>query len=127
MSRDKQYQKLLNAKAWWEVKRVVWARAEGLCERCRREGFITPGVDCHHKIPVESVSPDDPVAMRRIAYDVDNIELLCVPCHIKAHLELKSHSPETIQERKQMKRQSFLQRNDPNYESNKEQDNGKNV
>ena len=129
MSRDKRYQKLLNSKRWHEVKRFVWQRAGGLCERCRREGiaagvlpdgYITPGVDCHHKIPVESANPDDPKAMERLAYDVNNIELLCVPCHIKTHEELRSHHAETVKERKELKRRRFLEENDPNYESNKE-------
>lgn len=120
MSRDKRYQKLLNSPRWAEVKRIVWQRAGGLCERCKREGFITAGVDCHHKTPVESANPDDPKAMERLAYDVNNIELLCVPCHIKTHQELRSHYAETVKERKELKRRRFLEENDPNYESNKE-------
>jgi len=128
MSRDKRYQKLLNSKRWAEVKRIVWQRAGGLCERCKREGFITAGVDCHHKIPVESANPDDPKAMERLAYDVNNIELLCVPCHIKTHQELRSHHAETVKERKELKRRRFLEENDPNYINNKTlEDNGKNV
>ena len=115
MSRDKRYQKLLNSKRWSEVKRIVWQRAGGLCERCRREGLIRAGVDCHHKVPVESANPDDPKAMERLAYDVGNIELLCIPCHIRAHQELRSHYAETVKERKELKRRGFLQRNDPNY------------
>ena len=120
MSRDKRYQRLLNSKRWQEVKRFVWQRAGGLCERCKLEGFITAGVDCHHKVPVESANPDDPKAMERLAYDVNNIELLCVPCHIKTHQELRSHHAETVKERKELKRRRFLEENDPNYESNKE-------
>ena len=120
MSRDKRYQKLLNSKRWHEVKRFVWKRAGGLCERCKRDGFITAGVDCHHKVPVESANPDDPEAMKRLAYDVNNIELLCVTCHIKTHQELRSHYAETVKERKELKRRRFLEENDPNYESNKE-------
>lgn len=120
MSRDKRYQKLLNSKRWHEVKRFVWKRAGGLCERCKREGFITAGVDCHHKTPVESANPDDPEAMKRLAYDVNNIELLCVPCHIKTHQELRSHYAETVKERKELKRRRFLEENDPNYKPQEE-------
>ena len=124
MSRDKQYQKLLNAKEWWEVKRVVWTRAEGLCERCRREGFITTGVDCHHKKPVESAR--DPEEMRRLAYDVNNIELLCVACHIKTHKEMRSHAKDKVIENKTRgaeRRASWL---DPNYEANQGEGEGSN-
>ena len=122
MSRSKAYQRLLNSKRWAEVKRKVWQRAGGLCERCKRDGiaergvpYITPGVDCHHIVPVESANPDDPQAMERLAYDVSNIELLCIPCHIKTHQEMRSHSKEKVKENKARARRRFMEANDPNY------------
>ena len=126
MSRDPRYQRLLNSRRWYEAKQYVWRRAGGLCERCRREGieagvlpdgYITPGVDCHHKIPVESANPDDPKAMERLAYDVNNIELLCVACHIKTHQEMHSHKKEQVAENKARARRRFLEANDPNYKT----------
>ena len=120
MSRDKRYQKLLNSPRWAEVKRIVWQRAEGLCERCRREGYITPGVDCHHKTPVESAKTEQ--EMDRLAYNVSNIELLCVACHIKTHQEMRSHKADKVAENKRRgadRRASWL---DPNYEANKADD-----
>ena len=122
MSRSKAYQRLLNSKRWAEVKRKVWQRAGGLCERCKRDGiaergvpYITPGVDCHHIVPVESANPDDPQAMERLAYDVSNIELLCIPCHIKTHQEMRSHTKEKVAENKARARRRFMEANDPNY------------
>lgn len=132
MSRSKRYQKLLNSKRWAEVKRIVWKRAGGLCERCRREGiaagvlpdgYITPGVDCHHKIPVESANPDIPGEMERLAYNPDNVELLCVPCHIKTHQEMRSHTKEKVAENKKRARRRFLEANDPNYNNQQTTDN----
>ena len=106
-----------------KVKRQVWQRASGLCERCKRDGiaergvpYITPGVDCHHKIPVESAKTEQ--EMERLAYDVNNIELLCIPCHIKTHQEMRSHTKEQVQANKKRgaeRRASWL---DPNYEAN---------
>ena len=114
MSRDKRYQKLLNSKRWAEVKRLVWQRAGGLCERCRREGYITAGVDCHHKIPVESAKTEQ--EMERLAYDWrNNIELLCVACHIKTHQEMHSHKKEQVAENKARARRRFMEMNDPNF------------
>ena len=121
MSRDKRYQKLLNSKRWAEVKRLVWQRAGGLCERCRREGLIRAGVDCHHKIPVESANPDDPQAMERLAYDISSTELLCVACHIKTHQEMRSHTAKYHKENYKKARNRFMEQNDPNY---KPEDNG---
>ena len=117
MSRDPRYQKLLNSKRWAEVKDYVDLRAGYLCERCKREGFITIGKDHHHIIPVESANPDDPEAMKRLAYDVNNIELLCVPCHTKTHEEMYSHTKEKVAENKARARRRFLERNDPNFTS----------
>lgn len=116
MSRDKQYQHLLNAKRWSQVKAIVWNRANGLCEECLANGIVTPGVDCHHKIPVESANPDDPKAMERLAYDVNNIELLCIPCHIKAHQQMRSHTKEQVNANKERRRSRFMERNDPNFD-----------
>ena len=126
MSRDKRYQKLLNSPRWAEVKRVVWRRANGLCERCRREGYITPGVDCHHKTPVESAKTEE--EMKLLAYDwQNNIELLCVACHIKTHQEMRSHKADKVAENKARgadRRASWL---DPHYEANQCEGEGSNV
>ena len=59
--------------------------------------------------------------MERLAYDVSNIELLCVPCHIKVHQEQKSHTKEKVAENKARARRRFMEANDPNY---KEEGNG---
>lgn len=123
MSRDKNYQRLLNSPRWREVKTIVWRRANGLCERCIREGkaagvpdgYITPGVDCHHIIPVESGKTL--AEMERLCYDWrTNIELLCVPCHIKTHQEMRTHTKEKVAENKARARQRFMELNDPNYQ-----------
>ena len=94
MSRDKRYQALLNSKRWREVKRIVWQRAVGLCEDCKAEGFITPGVDCHHIKPVESAHSEE--EMRLLAFNPNNIRLLCVAHHIKVHKEMRSQTKEYV-------------------------------
>lgn len=121
MSRDKNYQRLLNSPRWREVKTQVWRRANGLCERCIREGkaagvpdgYITPGVDCHHVRPVEGGRTV--MEMEQLCYNPANIELLCIPCHIKAHQEMRSHTKEKVAENKARARQRFMELNDPNY------------
>ncbi len=122
MSRDKRYQKLLNSRRWWEVKAEVWRRANGLCERCREEGiaagvlpngYVRAGVDCHHIKPVESGKTE--AEMERLCYDVNNIRLLCVACHIKTHQEMRSHTKEEVRANKERRHSRFMERNDPNY------------
>ena len=102
MSRDPRYQKLLNSKRWQEVKVIVWRRAEGLCERCKAEGRLTPGVDCHHILPVEGAKTlDGPDGMEARCYNPNNCQLLCVPCHIKVHQEARSHTKAEVKANRQ--------------------------
>ena len=83
MSRDKNYQRLLNSKRWQEVKRIVWQRTNGLCEECKRQGIVRAGVDCHHIVPVETATT--PQEMERLCFDVNNVRLLCIACHSAIH------------------------------------------
>ena len=119
MSRDKRYQRLLNSPRWKELRRS-YLQQHPLCERCQREGFVTAAVDVHHKTPVESAKTEQ--EMERLAYNLDgnNLEALCIPCHIKTHQEMHSHTREKVQENKQRARRRFMEANDPNY---KEEDN----
>ena len=89
---------MLNDKRWAETKRIVWARATGLCEWCKRDGYIVPGKDCHHIIPFESAKTQ--AEMERLCYDVNNCVLLCIPCHQRVHKELMSKTKAKVKERR---------------------------
>jgi len=116
MSRDKNYQRLLNDKQWKLLRAAVFRRTNGLCEMCLKEGFITPGVDVHHIRPVEQAkSVEGPDGMRARCYDPNNVMLLCVPCHIKVHQDMRTHTKEKVAENKARARQRFMEANDPNY------------
>lgn len=108
---------MLNDKRWLETKRVVWERAEGLCEWCIRDGkaagvpdgYISQGVDCHHIIPFESAKTQ--AEMERLCYDADhNVVLLCVACHIKAHKELGSKKKEAVKARREQRFERWIER-----------------
>ena len=114
MSRDPRYQKLLNDKRWKLLRAQVFRRANGLCELCKAEGFITPGVDVHHIRPVEQAKTVQ--EMERLAYDLNNCQLLCVEHHIKVHQSMRTHSKEKVKENKERARQRFMEMNDPNYQ-----------
>ena len=90
--------RMLNDKRWMLTKRIVCARAEGLCEWCKREGYISAGRDCHHIIPFESAKTE--AEMERLCYDPSNCVLLCIPCHVKAHKELGSKTKEAVKARR---------------------------
>ena len=114
MSRDPRYQRLLNDKRWKLLRAAVFRRAGGLCELCKAEGFITPGVDVHHIHPVETAKTVQ--EMERLAYNPANCQLLCIPCHIKVHQDMRTHTKEKVKENKQRARQRFMELNDPNYQ-----------
>lgn len=120
MSRDKRYQRLLNSPKWREVKKMVWQRANGLCERCKAEGIVTGSLqsqlDCHHIVPVESGRTVQ--EMEKLCYNPNNIRLLCVACHIKTHAEAKSHTKEQVKANNERARRRFMEANDPNWKPN---------
>ena len=91
----------------------MFRRANGLCEMCKAEGFITPGVDVHHIRPVETGRTVQ--EMERLAYNVSNCQLLCVEHHIKVHQSMRTHCKEKLKENKERARRRFLEMNDPNY------------
>ena len=94
-----EHMRMLNDKRWRDTKRIVWERAQGLCEWCKRDGYIVPGVDCHHIIPFESAKTQ--AEMERLCYDATgNVVLLCVPCHVKAPVELRSQTKEKVKARR---------------------------
>lgn len=97
MSRDRNYQRLLNSKRWREL-RADYLKAHPLCERCNREGFVRAAVDVHHRVPVETASKSVQ-AMERLCFDPHNLEALCVPCHVRTHKEAGSFTRETIKQR----------------------------
>ena len=100
---------MLNDNRWMETKRVVWQRAEGLCEWCKRDGYIVPGVDCHHIIPFESAKTQ--AEMERLCYDADhNVVLLCIACHQRVHKELGSKKREAVKARREQRFQRWKEK-----------------
>ena len=121
---------MFNDKRWPGIKAYVWQRDGGLCRVCKREGieagvdggYIKSGFACHHVIPFESAKSQ--AEMERLFLDVNNIILVCKDCHAKIHREMKSHTKDKVAENKRRgaeRRASWL---DPNYQMNKENEDG---
>lgn len=85
------------SKAWKDI-RINYARSKNcLCERCNKPIYMT-GVSnytskdkrvkgiVHHKIHLDETNFLDD----SIAYDYNNLELLCIYCHNKEHMTLGS-------------------------------------
>jgi 5-methylcytosine-specific restriction endonuclease McrA len=66
---------------WEPLRQYVIARAHGLCEECLRHGRYEAGKEVHHIIELTDDNWHDP----EIAFDPDNLELLCSGCHNQKH------------------------------------------
>ena len=63
-------------KRWREVREFYFNDQFGICERCGEPGYIV-----HHKEYLTMENYRDP----EVAYGLDNLELLCIPCHNNEH------------------------------------------
>ena len=77
-----QYQDIYQEKRW---KNIVAAkkRTNPLCERCEAKGQVTPMDEVHHTIPF--IWGRTPEEVESLAFDFDNAESVCDPCHDEAH------------------------------------------
>ena len=88
--------------------RQEYLRQHPLCERCKREGYVRSAIDVHHKVPVESAHSIQ--EMEQLTYDWNNLQALCIPCHIKAHAEQRSHSKQAHRQREDDRLERWKQR-----------------
>jgi 5-methylcytosine-specific restriction protein A len=96
MSRDKNYQHLLNSKRWKQLRQ--WKLEQNpLCELCSREDKVVSAIDVHHITPVESArTPDE---MEQLCFNPNNLQALCISCHAKVHREARSHTRRSHEQR----------------------------
>ena len=129
MSRDPRYQRLLNDRRWREL-RIAYLREHPLCERCIREGkaagvpegYITPSVDCHHRVPVETAKTLQ--EMERLAYDWNNLEALCIPCHSRTHREMGKGTKALAKQRAQERHTRWIDSMTKRFTQQNNNDNG---
>lgn len=89
-------------KAWRTCREAILVRDHYLCQVCLKKGFLTPATIVHH---IEHLS-DNPDR----AYDEDNLESVCAPCHNRLH-------PEKGERKKvEPKRRARVIRSEPNEE-----------
>ena len=108
MSRNKDYQRLLNTKKWKELR--AWKLQQNpLCEICQAEGYVRSAVDVHHIIPVESAHTLQ--EMEQLAFDPSNLKALCIPCHVKTHKEMGKGTRANHKERCSQSLARWIERN----------------
>jgi len=62
----------------WRRIRDSYAKEHPLCERCLKEGQLSPVEEVHHILPVK----------RGGTHSRDNLMSLCRSCHNKVHIEM---------------------------------------
>jgi 5-methylcytosine-specific restriction endonuclease McrA len=81
------HQDVYQDKRWKRL--VAWKKkVNPLCERCESQGFTRQMDEVHHKKPFEWGI--DEAEKESLAFDADNLESLCGPCHDVRHLELRT-------------------------------------
>lgn len=86
---DKATMRFYKSKQWRDVREQVLKRDNYECQACKRQGKVTTidkskhkSLDVDHILELES-HPE-------LAYDMDNLETLCVSCHNKKHNRYQS-------------------------------------
>jgi len=80
------YQKVYQDKRWIRVRTLKF-KNNPLCELCLLEGRVTPTEEVHHIIPIDVYDLDE-----ELAFDIDNLQSLCVQCHKKVHQTIHKHT-----------------------------------
>lgn len=77
-----EYQEIYQRAAWKSL--VKWKKSQNpFCEACKAKGRATPTEEIHHVIPFQLGRNESEILA--LAYDPDNIEALCIPCHKERH------------------------------------------
>ena len=98
MSRNPEYQKLLNSKRWKQL-RIAYLREHPLCEECLSNDKISSAIDVHHVYPVErgkDLQEMTDLCYNQSAEHPNNLRALCIPCHCEVHRQMRSHTWQMI-------------------------------
>jgi 5-methylcytosine-specific restriction endonuclease McrA len=80
MSREYAYA-LYHSKAWQHIREQALERDHRLCQRCLKQGRVTPAVIVHHIVHVSPANVSDP----KVTLNLDNLTCLCRECHAIVH------------------------------------------
>ena len=92
----------------WRLLRNKILRDSPLCVDCAAEGINTYACEIHHVRPVESAVGE--WEMKALCFDSSNLVALCHDCHVKRHIELKSHTKENVVKNNKRVTASFIKR-----------------
>lgn len=94
--KDGYYYQLIQSSEWHRLRLRKWKAENGLCERCRQHGIVTPAVAVHHIIPV--LKDRNRYNMRQRCFSYENLMCVCQDCHDALHAELDSKSKNSLRD-----------------------------
>ena len=71
------YQQFYNSSEWKALRNYKFGMADGLCEKCKKNGIARAAREIHHVIPI-----DEDWSKR---LDYENLIALCPECHNAEH------------------------------------------
>ena len=86
--RSKDRAKIYNSKKWKDIRVKAMVRDEFMCVTCRKNDIDTEAEEVDHIIELQD-RPD-------LAYELDNLQSLCKPCHSKKTKLEKQNRENTI-------------------------------
>ena len=93
MSKDKNYNILINSTRWRTLAKEAKTSANWQCDMC---GLVTTRLAVNHIKPVESGSTF--AEMEALCFDPRNLKVLCYHCHKEMHRRFGSASKEAHME-----------------------------
>ena len=85
MAKDDDYKRMIHTVRWLRLRKGVLTR-HPVCEMCEKEGILSPAVEVHHVVPVETGLTR--MEKENLMYDAHNLMALCHNCHVSIHQEM---------------------------------------
>lgn len=101
------YKQLIHSPEWLRLRKRKYS-ANIWCEDCLKEGRHTPTEEIHHIVPCNNEK--DPIRLKALMYDYNNLAALCHDCHLKRHMEIGRNNAELRKQRQQKESDYFKER-----------------
>jgi len=84
--------KFYTSRTWRKFRELVITRSEGMCSKCHKVFPDTSQLEVHHKKYLKNDDYNKP----ELAYNLDNVEVICHECHNKEHSRFGYDSPKEV-------------------------------
>lgn len=72
-----------NDSRYKRARKKAIIRDGGICQQCK----VKPGIECHHKIELDSINASRINPDLNICFGLDNLVMLCSDCHLKQRIK----------------------------------------